>query len=183
MRTVSRNDARVDDEVWLGRAVSVGGDGTVLMATPRGLSLYRPALDEIVPVSPPVVLRDAAFSQELSGRNELALRFAALTFSNEESVRYRTRVLGLDGQWSAPTASAELRLTNLTAILVPKTYRVQVTGSNGDGVSSEPATLWEGRVNPPWWARWWAVSGYALALVGALLAAGSVRTTASGPCA
>jgi len=45
-------------------------------------------------------------------------------------VRYRTRLVGYDDDWSEPTRETTLRFTNLA----PKTYDFEVIAANEDGI-------------------------------------------------
>jgi signal transduction histidine kinase/DNA-binding response OmpR family regulator len=116
---------------------------------------------------PPIVrFRDVAFHEDRSGNNEISIAYAALTFSDESRVVYRTRLFGYDNGWSAARPDAKIRYTNLPAYLFPKSYRFGVMARNSDGVWSLPQ-LYEFSVLPAWWLRWWALIAY-IALIVAL---------------
>ena len=68
-----------------------------------------------------------------SSRRRIALTYAGLSLSTPERVRFRYRLDGFDGQWSAPVAERQAVYTNLA----PGAYRFRVIASNGDG-------LWNG---------------------------------------
>lgn len=176
LRTVSSRDGLLDDEVWLGNALAVDADGRVIVGTPRGVSVYRPELDRPRPVPPPVKIREAVYEESSTGTNRLQIRYAALSFVDEQAIRYRTRLLGMDDDWSQPTNETTYRYTNLPAVLVPRSYRFEVIASGpGEAWSPIPAA-WEVRVTPPWWTRWWFVMTGLLALTAGLVAADRVRT-------
>ncbi len=176
LRTVSSRDGLLDDEVWLGNALAVAADGRVLVGTPRGVSVYRPELDRPRPVSPPVTIRGAVYDESPTGTNRLQIRYAALSFVDEQAVRYRTRLVGMDDDWSEPTSETTFRYTNLPAVLVPRSYRFEVIASGpGEAWSPIPAA-WEVRVTPAWWTRWWAVLTGLVALAAGLVTADRVRT-------
>ena len=167
LRTVSRDDGLVDNEVWGPAAVAVDATGRVLLATPKGVTVYVPWLDLPNRVPPAVRLRRVTYHEDISGHNELAVSYAALTFTGAAGVRFRTRLTGWDESWSEPTDDTEFRFTNLPAYLMPASYRFEVVATNGDGVWSAAPAVFGFRVRPPWWLRWWAV----LAAVGAIAAA------------
>jgi len=176
LRTVSSRDGLLDDEVWLGNALAVAADGRVIVGTPRGVSVYRPELDRPRPVPPPVKIREAVYEERSTGTNRLQIRYAALSFVDEQAVRYRTRLLGVDDDWSQPTNETTFRYTNLPAVLVPRSYRFEVIASGpGEAWSPIPA-VWEVRVTPAWWTRWWAVLTGLVALAAGLVTADRLRT-------
>jgi hypothetical protein len=148
-RSVTRQDGLVDNEVWFLSSVRCGDDGTVYFATAKGLALYRPALDEANKLPPRVSFRRTSYEGDNNGNNVLAIEYAALSFADEKRVRYRTRLVGYDKDWSAETADFKTRYTNLGAFLVPKTYRFEVMACNNAGVwTAEPLTH-EVAITPP----------------------------------
>ncbi|HSY48015.1 MAG TPA: response regulator [Thermoanaerobaculia bacterium] len=156
---VSKADGLIDDEAWAYDPLAVGDDKRVYFATPRGLSIFNPALREPNAEPPVVRFRGIAFHEDRSGNNEISIAYTALTFSDESLVVYRTRLFGYDKDWSAARPDAKIRYTNLPAYFFPKSYRFAVMARNSDGVWSLPA-LYEFSVMPPWWLRWWALIGY-----------------------
>src|SRR5206468_3968037 len=110
---------------------------------------------------PPVRVEHFGIHENHSGTNEVSIEYAALSFVNEENVRYRTRLAGYDAGWSPPVTTTSLRYTNLPAWGVPKEYVFEVMASNNDGVWSAPHRF-AFRIRPAWWRTWWAF-GAALA--------------------
>jgi signal transduction histidine kinase/DNA-binding response OmpR family regulator/ligand-binding sensor domain-containing protein len=171
---VSKADGLIDDEAWAYDPLGVGDDGRVYFATPRGLSIFNPALREPNAEPPVVRFRDIVFREDRRGNNEVSIAYAALTFSDESHVVYRTRLFGYDNDWSAARPDAKIRYTNLPAYLFPKSYRFAVMARNSDGVWSLPQ-LYEFSVMPPWWLRWWAMIAYAAAIVATASLANRLR--------
>ena len=161
---VSKADGLIDDEAWAYDPLAIGDDGRVYFATPRGVSIFNPALREPNAEPPVVRFRDIAFHEDRSGNNEISIAYAALTFSDESRVVYRTRLFGYDSGWSAARPDAKIRYTNLPAYLFPKSYRFAVMARNSDGVWSLPQ-LYEFSVMPPWMLRWWALIAYVALIV------------------
>jgi signal transduction histidine kinase/DNA-binding response OmpR family regulator/ligand-binding sensor domain-containing protein len=161
---VSKADGLIADEAWAYDPLAAGDDGRVYFATTRGLSIFQPALREPNAEPPIVRFRDVSFHEDRSGNNEISIAYAALTFSDESLVVYRTRLFGYDSSWSAARPDAKIRYTNLPAYLFPKTYRFAVMARNSDGVWSLPQ-LYELSVQPPWWLRWWALIAYVALIV------------------
>ncbi|HEX3583404.1 MAG TPA: ATP-binding protein [Thermoanaerobaculia bacterium] len=160
---VSKDDGLIDDEAWAYGPIAIARDGRIYFATPSGVSVFTPALREIDNVPPVVRLRSAELRQTSSG-NELALEYAALTYSDESRVRYRTRLDGYEHDWSASKPDTKIRYTNLPAFLFDKDYTLEVRAANSDGVWSVAPLRFPFRVHPPIWLRWWAILGY-IALV------------------
>jgi signal transduction histidine kinase/CheY-like chemotaxis protein/ligand-binding sensor domain-containing protein len=160
VRRITKDDGLLDNEAWAYAPVAVGDDGTVYLATPHGLSLFHPSLDRMNLLAPMVQFRRTSFHEDHSGNNEAGFEYAALTFSNEGSVRYQTRLVGYDSDWSLPKTDTKIRYTNLPASLVPKTYTFEVMAANDDGVWSPAPLRYSFRVSPPWWFTWWAFVVY-----------------------
>jgi signal transduction histidine kinase/CheY-like chemotaxis protein/ligand-binding sensor domain-containing protein len=171
---VSKADGLIDDEAWAYDPLGVGDDGRVYFATPRGLSIFNPALREPNAEPPVVRFRDIVFREDRRGNNEVSIAYAALTFSDESRVVYRTRLFGYDNDWSSARPDAKIRYTNLPAYLFPKSYRFAVMARNSDGVWSLPQ-LYEFSVMPPWWLRWWAMIAYVVAIVATASLANRLR--------
>jgi signal transduction histidine kinase/DNA-binding response OmpR family regulator/ligand-binding sensor domain-containing protein len=166
VRVVSRvmkADGLIDDEAWAYGPISVAADGRIYFATPSGLSIFNPALRRLVAVPPEVRLRAVDF-RETRGGNEVAIEYAALTFTDESRVRYRTRLAGFDRDWSPEKTDVKIRYTNLPAYLFPKNYTLEVIARNADGVWSRAPLRHSFEVRPAIWFRWWAFVAY-LALI------------------
>jgi signal transduction histidine kinase/CheY-like chemotaxis protein len=143
-------------------------DGSVWIGTPRGLSHFlSPASARLRPREAPAMLTSlslGAAPAPLSGgitvpyrRRSLDVGFAALTFVNEESVRFRHRVLGLDDTWTE-TRQAEAHYPGLP----PGRYRFQVQASAAPGQWPGAAAEVSFVVQAPWWRQWWALLSEAL---------------------
>jgi signal transduction histidine kinase/DNA-binding response OmpR family regulator/ligand-binding sensor domain-containing protein len=158
---VTTADGLIDDEGWAFGPIAVGPHGRIFFATPSGVSVFNPAVREVNALPPVVRLRNVDVAD-----NDVAFEYAALTFSDESRVRYRTRLRGFDAQWSPETADAKIRYTNLPALLFPRRYDFEVIARNADGVWSRPMA-YRFSVAPPWWLRWWAAILYLVA--GAIL--------------
>jgi signal transduction histidine kinase/DNA-binding response OmpR family regulator/ligand-binding sensor domain-containing protein len=161
---VSKADGLLADEAWAYDPLAVGDDGRVYFATPRGLSIFNPALREPNAEPPLVRFREVTFHEDRRGNNEISIAYTALTFSDESRIVYRTRLFGYDSGWSAARPDAKIRYTNLPAYLFPKTYRFGVMARNSDGVWSLPQ-LYEFEVQPSWLLRWWALLAYIALIV------------------
>ncbi len=168
LRRITRLDGLISDNVWGPKAIKIGGDGNVYMGTPRGLAIYRPRLDRTNSVPPRAVIRMARIQQDNSGHNEVVFTYSALSFADERQVRYRTRLVGYDDDWSADTTEASIRYTNLNAVFLPREYTFEVIAANNDGVWSEEPARYVFSIRPAWWAAWPAFIVYGL-MLGALV--------------
>ena len=149
-------------------SLRVGTDGTIYHSSTAGITRYQPARDRLNTTPPRLDFRRIHYTEDNAGSNELEITYAALSYTSERQVRYRTRLLGYDDEWSEPTTETRARYTNLAAFALPRTYTFEVQATNNDGVWTEVPLAHEVRVQPAWWIKWWALtlySGVFLALV------------------
>jgi ligand-binding sensor domain-containing protein/signal transduction histidine kinase len=99
-----------------------------------------------------------------ANRRRVTFRFAGLSLSAPELVRFRYRLDEYDSGWSEQTAIREASYTSL----VPGRYQFRVIARNPDGV-------WNGGegglmlvVDPLWWQTWWFRTAAVLAFFGGL---------------
>jgi ligand-binding sensor domain-containing protein/signal transduction histidine kinase len=84
-------------------------------------------------------------------QNSFAFEFAALSFTNPATNRYRYKLEGLDKDWQE--VGSERRYAAYTT-LPPGEYRFRVQGATTRGPWGEPGAAVRVRIEPPWWARW-----------------------------
>lgn len=178
LRNVKRQDGLVGNEVWYYGSVAVGEDETVYFGSAQGLSRYSARLDERNPTPPRVRFRALRFLEDSRGNNVLSVEYAALSYSKETRVRYRTRLAGFDPDWSPETAEYKTRYTNLPAFFVPRQYTFEIQACSGDGVWTKQPLSHVFSVNPPVWFRWWAMLAQAGILGAAAITTYKVRTRA-----
>lgn len=84
------------------------------------------------------------------GQHDLAVEFAALDYLAPSSNRYAYRLDGYDEDW-IPTDASRRRAayTNLP----PGEYRLELRGSNADGLWSSPPMVIDVEVQPAWFQR------------------------------
>ncbi|MCB0760861.1 MAG: hypothetical protein KDC12_05010 [Flavobacteriales bacterium] len=83
--------------------------------------------------------------------NDLTFEFNVLDWTKEESVAFRTRLVGKDDKWARwryPSQGAEQRIA--FNFLPPGEYTFQVQGRNAEGLISEPVEI-HFRISPPFW--------------------------------
>lgn len=97
--------------------------------------------------------------------NALRFAFAAPRYALPESTRYRTRLDGLEDDWSAWGHETDKEYTNLWERRY--VFRVQARDVYGH-LSREDSFAF--RILPPWYRTWWAYGFYGLALAGVVAA-------------
>ncbi|MBI5470944.1 MAG: hypothetical protein HY961_01220 [Ignavibacteriae bacterium] len=101
--------------------------------------------------------RDFTFSHD---DNNPVFEFTGLSYANEDRVRYRYALAGLDDNWSMLTTERRVQYRNLTE----GKYEFIVVAVNPDGVSSTTQSKVAFRVLPPYWRTWW-FRGFALMIL------------------
>lgn len=164
LNTVTKAEGLVDNEVWFYGSVQVAQDGSVYFGSANGISIYKPHLDRENSIPPTVRLTNAVAEEVPGERNEFSFEYAALSFGSERQIRYQTRLLGFNNEWSPEKTETRINFTNLSAYLFPKTYTLEVRAVNESGVWSQEALSYNFTVTPPWWLSWVAFLGYLLIL-------------------
>jgi len=85
-------------------------------------------------------------------QNIFSLEFAALSYFNSATNRYRYKLDGLDHQWHEVGSNQRL-VTYTTLPAAMYTFRVQ--GATSRGAWSEPGLELRVEILPPWWNTWW----------------------------
>jgi signal transduction histidine kinase/ligand-binding sensor domain-containing protein len=149
--------------------------GQIWVGTLDGLSRFDPA--RVRRAAPPRVLLTGLFvagiphgfagpprDLELApAGNRLQVDFAGVGLASEANLRFQTRVLGLDPEWSPPSPNRSVLLAGLP----PGSYRFEVRALTGAGeLSPQPAAVGF-RVLPPLWRRGWFLGSAFVVLVGA----------------
>lgn len=99
---------------------------------------------------------------ELSyNQNSFTFVFSALHYANPEKNKFYYRLVGEDKNWiEARRGIHEATYTNLS----PGKYVFELRASNGDGIWNPKALTVDVRINPPFWATWYAFVFYTLLL-------------------
>jgi len=174
-RHITFNDDRVPTEF---NTVLLQSD-TLWLGSARGVLEYSLHGERPDSLAPPVrLLKIAVNGQADSGfrlftsdtqlrrlsytQNNVSVDFAALSFRDEDRVRYRYRLEGLDTGWNAYTDRRYVNYMNLA----PGRYRFLVEARNGDGfVSREPAAIGFS-IAAPFWATSWFTALCIVVLLG-----------------
>ena len=170
--SVSTHFGRRDGLVWDDcntNAFFSEGDGTVWVGTSHGLARYSAAGAEQLLPPPQVAIASVSFGGKLAEWSKplvvqhrdaaFTVGLAALSFTSEEDVRFRYRLMGFDDQWTQ-TDQPEVHYSKLP----PGSYVFEALACNARGAWSEqPATV-SFRILAPWYLTWW----FRLVLPGAL---------------
>ncbi|HKK46543.1 MAG TPA: ATP-binding protein, partial [Balneolaceae bacterium] len=177
LKTVTQYDGLVDNEVWFYGSVKVDDSGKVYFGTAKGVSIYDPSQDQ-ANTTPPIIRLTKVLSDQTPGkRNEFSFEYAALSYANEHQIRYQTRLLGFDDEWSSEKTESRTNFTNLPAWFFPKAYTFEVRAVNESGIWSKNKLLYQFSVTPVWWLRWWAFGGYFIVFCGGVFAVDRIQRT------
>ncbi|APP85345.1 diguanylate cyclase domain-containing protein [Xanthomonas hortorum pv. vitians] len=138
--------ARADGSVWV---VTAGGISTV---DPSRLQRFRerrapPALIESVQQDGrPLAWRQQA---KLPGGHRLNVSYVGMSFLLPERIEYRTRLEGLDNDWTERGRQRSVEFIGLP----PGRYRLYVAARHPGGAWSPHEAMWAFEVLPLWWQR------------------------------
>jgi len=151
------NDGLISNS-FLARSVVSSSSGHIYFGSVDGVTGFVPAKVKVNTVLPPVVITGVKIdgksqvplskSLELSSTHKTVdISFSALDFQASEDNQYRTRMVGLDDNWS------ELTGRNIVsyARLQPDTYRFEVIGSNNHGIWNKRGAVLTIIVLPAWY--------------------------------
>lgn len=143
-----------------GPAAILADDGSLWIATARGVSVVQPdQLARYQRPPPPVIvesLRVDGLDRPLAapivlkpGQSRLEIGFASLSYRMPEQIRYRYRMAGLDSAWADAGAVRTARFNRLP----PGHYHFEVSAeTRGSGTSSEVVRL-PVEVQPHFWQQ------------------------------
>lgn len=157
-------------------------DGRLWFATGKGLSVVNPRELRTNTVPPPVLIEDVlvdgvpvAGGREGGGsggtsllvppgRRRLEIRYAGLSYTAPERVRFRQRLDGFDAAWQDAGAQRVAFFQGLR----PGRYEFRVTAANGDGVWNPEGARLAFVVQPELWQTgWFRTLGVAVLCLGA----------------
>ena len=180
-RVVWRGDAATDKSADFGfPSVLRTADGRMWFAMPGKLVAVDPreAGDRLPPLplyikrvianGEPVMLSSNAAPARLPAfLNSLEIAFAAINLTEPEKVRCYYKLEGFDADWIDCGAERKARYGRLPY----GTYTFRLRARNVDGTWCENTAELALLHPPPWWASWWAITGYSLlAVVGVVVA-------------
>ena len=98
-------------------------------------------------------------------QSPIRFRYGSLEYGQREALRFQTRLVGADADWSAPTNDSVAQFVGLR----DGTYEFFVR-STIDGFASESASI-VFRIKPPWWRTGLAFSAYGFGTIAIITAA------------
>jgi signal transduction histidine kinase/ligand-binding sensor domain-containing protein/AraC-like DNA-binding protein len=193
VRNYTTDDGLPSDEFNRFHDISLS-DGRIIFGGSNGYTAFYPRRvidDHFKPVVALTALRinnqpvgvmdpESPLSQDINETREITLNhqqnflsfdFAALQFNHSGKNQYRYKLIGLDNDWIYNGNQATATYTNLP----PATYTFIVNASNTSGVWSPNTHQIRIVIKPAPWATWWAYTGYALLLLGAIVAFVRIR--------
>lgn len=84
-------------------------------------------------------------------KNEISFEYLGITYKGHERVFYKTRLIGLQDNWSAPFQDRHITYNNLS----PGKYTFEFISCNNDGVWSKVPYSFSFKVRPPWYQTTW----------------------------
>ena len=103
-------------------------------------------------------------------QNEISIDFATLHYTRPEKNKCSHQLVGFDRDWINDNRDFA-NYTNLP----PGNYMFRIKGANSDGYWSDGNKSFSFTILPPWWATWWAYSGYGILLVGFVYSFGRIQ--------
>ena len=161
----SKGDGLAGDDIDA-MAFLVEPDGSVFIGTSSGLSLNRDEHGHNRPGAPaPLFLTGGIHPSNpnvggerpvIHQNNTFRLRFASLSFLNEQQLEYEAKLSGVDSEWRR-TRTGEAFYPRL----LPGTYTFETRARVGSGPWSQP-TSYSFHIRPQWWDTWPARIGMIL---------------------
>jgi ligand-binding sensor domain-containing protein/two-component sensor histidine kinase len=145
--------------------------GNIWVGTTLGLSKFNPHAERNVKSPSPIYLsRVQVAGEELplpetgasrlpnlemaAARNNLLIEYVALSFQGENELRYQYKLEGIDKDWSSATDARSINYAHLA----PGSYQFMVRAINREGVVTTEPALFQFRILPPLWLRWWFIA-------------------------
>jgi diguanylate cyclase (GGDEF)-like protein len=141
-------------------------NGDLWFGSADGLMRHDPQGNVHGDVPPPVVIEEVLLGSQGVKPHErlpyrpgsLNIRFAGLSFVDEEAVTYRYRLRGVEPDWNEGSTGLVTY-----ASLGGGDYVFEVKARNAHGVWSHQAASFPFSVEPPFWGTWWFWTVIALA--------------------
>ena len=136
-------------------------DGRLLFPTQDGVAVVDPEKLAANPKPPPVVIESVLIDRApvsldhpvrvTPGRENLEIRYTALSLIDSERIRFRYKIQGVDRDWM----DSGTQRTAYYPHLPSGSYTFQVTAAQSDGVWNEAGANLAFVVLPPFYRTWW----------------------------
>ncbi len=136
-------------------------DGKLWFPTQNGVAVVDPALVHINPQPPPVMIESALLEgvslpldralRVTPGKDNLEIRYTALSFVRSEQIQFKYKLEGLESAW----VDAGPRRAAYYSHIPPGDYVFRVTARNSDGVWNNAGQSLRVRVLAPLYRTWW----------------------------
>lgn len=137
--------------------------GQLWFPTQGGAAVIDPASIAINPQPPPVVIETIVVDRNVidarqgvtiwPNQQSLEISYTGLSFIKPEQIRFKYKLVGLDGDWIEVGA----RRTAYYSHLPPGTYQFIVIAANSDGVWNNEGQSVTITIVAPFWKRWWFI--------------------------
>lgn len=143
---------------FLPRSIVSASSGHIYLGSIDGVTGFFSSGVNVNTVPPPVAITDVKIDgksqvplskslQLPSSHKSIDINFSALDFQASEDNQYRTRMLGLNDEWSERTSRSMVSY----ARLLPDTYTFEVIGSNNHGIWNKIGARLTITVLPVWY--------------------------------
>jgi len=153
---------------------AIASDGSIWFRTEDALSIVRPRELMVNPLAPPVQIERLVangLSYDLSqpvrlpsSIRDLTIEYTALSFVAPETIHFRYRLQGQDGNWREVVNDRRVQYSNLA----PGHYRFRVIANNNSGVWNERGAALDISIAPAYWQTLWFRAACTLLLVATL---------------
>jgi len=169
---INRADGLVSEECTIVPPVHMH-DGRMAFATTHGFALLQPGEFHAETRTPPVFIERViangsdtpptnGFLPLPPGLERLEIEFTGLHFAAAGRLRFRSRLIGVDRQWSAASPMRRVEYRHLA----PGTYRFEVSSAIGNGPWAPVPTRLEIVLAPHFWQTLWFQGTAVLAALG-----------------
>ncbi|MNK79153.1 Sensor histidine kinase TmoS [compost metagenome] len=176
-RNYTKSDGLAGNE-FNARSYFIDSRGEIFMGGINGLTSFYPREIELNNYASPLIFtglklfnqyvndKDGKLAEEINtgqtltfnhDQNNFTIEFALLNFVKPDKNKYTYFLEGFDRGWN-DMATPSASYTNLPA----GNYRFMVKGTNNDGIPGAKVATIKIRVQPAFWASWWAYGVYLL---------------------
>ncbi len=97
-------------------------------------------------------------------QNSFSFGITCMDYRDPTAIQFRYRLLNHESNWRSDVQEGLVTYRNLP----PGKYVFELQGANSAGVWSKKEVSLRVKINPPWWATWWAMLLFAIVLLSVL---------------